>query len=277
MKISVIIPTYKPQVYLKQCLDSLAAQTLPKADFEVILVLNGCKEPYETQIHNYLAKYTDLQVNFIQTNQGGVSNARNLGLDIARGKYIAFIDDDDYISQSYLEELYVKAAPNTISLCYPYAFNDGKPSIQIPYPISKVYDKQSKYGKQFYTKSRKFFTGPCMKLIPMSFIQNRRFDKRFRNGEDSLFMFLISDRFRYVDYTSTNAIYYRRYRIGSAITTHRSAGSILKNGFNLVLAYCNHYFKHPLQYNMRFFLSYILGTFRVIMKPLISTLQQKNR
>ena len=53
MKISVIIPSYKPQEYLWQCLDSLCSQTFPKEDFELILVLNGCKEPYYEQIKAY--------------------------------------------------------------------------------------------------------------------------------------------------------------------------------------------------------------------------------
>ena len=85
MKISVIIPTYKPQEYLWKCLDSLDRQTLSNDNFEVILVLNGCKEPYYSQIKNYIAKRNDLNIIFIQTDEGGVSNARNKGLDIAKG------------------------------------------------------------------------------------------------------------------------------------------------------------------------------------------------
>ena len=53
MKISVIIPTYKPQVYLWECLDTVYAQTFSKKEFEVILVLNGCNEPYNSQIQEY--------------------------------------------------------------------------------------------------------------------------------------------------------------------------------------------------------------------------------
>ena len=50
MKISVIVPTYKPQAYLWKCLDSIYNQTFPKKDYELLLVLNGCNEPYHTQI-----------------------------------------------------------------------------------------------------------------------------------------------------------------------------------------------------------------------------------
>ena len=126
MKISVIIPTYKPQDYLWECLNSLVAQTFPKEDFEVILVLNGCCEPWKSNIQQYIdARMQGMNVNYIQTDEGGVSNARNIALDFAKGDYVTFIDDDDLISPTYLEELYEKAAPDTVSLCYPYAFNDG--------------------------------------------------------------------------------------------------------------------------------------------------------
>ena len=125
MKISVIVPTYKPQAYLWECLDSIYNQTFPKSDYELVLVLNGCNEPYNTQILDWLSKHKDLNVQFFQIDTGGVSNARNIALDNAKGEYVTFIDDDDLISTAYLKELYEKATPDTVSLCYPYAFNDG--------------------------------------------------------------------------------------------------------------------------------------------------------
>ena len=131
--ISVIIPTYKPQSYLWECLDSLRCQTFPVDNFEVLLILNGCRDPYQSQIEDYLLKSGMTNVRIIQTDQAGVSNARNMGLDNAIGDYVAFVDDDDYVSPTYLEELYAKASPDTISLCYPYAFKDGYSEKQIPH------------------------------------------------------------------------------------------------------------------------------------------------
>ena len=100
MKISVIVPTFKPQAYLWECLNSLVAQTFAKDDFEVLLVLNGCLEPYKSERESYLAKNKDkINIRFISTETPGVSNARNIALDNAKGEYIAFFDDDDYVSQ----------------------------------------------------------------------------------------------------------------------------------------------------------------------------------
>ncbi len=85
MKISVIVPTYKPQAYLWECLDSIHNQTFPKTEFELVLVLNGCCDPYNEQIKDWIKAHSDLQIQYFQTDERGVSNARNIGLNAARG------------------------------------------------------------------------------------------------------------------------------------------------------------------------------------------------
>lgn len=243
MKISVIIPTYKPQDYLWECLNSLVAQTFPKEDFEVILVLNGCCEPWKSNIQQYIdARMQGMNVNYIQTDEGGVSNARNIALDCAKGDYVTFIDDDDFISPTYLEELYDKATPDTVSLCYPYAFNDGKIEEQLPYSVTEAYNYCIEYGcTTLASRARKYFSGPCMKLIPMSFIQGKKFDKQFKIGEDSLFMFLISDKIHKLSYTSKNAKYYRRYRENSASFKKRTIQEQVINNVKLICEYIKIY------------------------------------
>lgn len=263
MIISVIIPTYKPQAYLWECLDSLAVQTFPKSDFEVLLILNGCCEPYKSEIEAYVDRHKDVNFRFMHTGTPGVSNARNLALDMVRGKYVTFIDDDDLISPKYLDELYSKVTEDTIALSYGYAFNDGEFSKQLmDYSVTVQFEQISHNGKQIYTKARKFFSGPCMKLIPMSIIMKRRFDIRFKNGEDSLFMFLISDKIKYVDFTSKDAVYYRRYRNNSAMTGYRSRGKVIKNALKLISSYLGIYLTSPKKYNFIFLTNRILGAVR---------------
>lgn len=263
MKISVIVPTYKPQAYLWECLDSIYNQTFPKSDYELVLVLNGCNEPYNTQILDWLSKHKDLNVQFFQIDTGGVSNARNIALDNAKGEYVTFIDDDDLISTAYLKELYEKATPDTVSLCYPYAFNDGDIEKQLPYSITKAYDYICKHKcKNLSSMARKFFSGPCMKLIPMSFIHDRRYDVRFKNGEDSLFMFLISDKIDKVSFTSKDAIYYRRFRENSACTRSKTKREIIANKMNMIKAYISIYLRKPQKYSLLFFITRLLGALR---------------
>lgn len=268
MKISVIIPTYKPQSYIWECLDSIKNQTFSKSDFETIIVLNGCNEPYYSQIREHINNnFAGYNVNFIQTDIGGVSNARNIALDVAKGEYITFIDDDDYISSSYLDELYNIATPDTISLCYPYAFNDGHPEVQLlDYGLNKVYDRYCNKDRNYLSsKVRKFFSGPCMKLIPRSYTQSKRFDIRFKNGEDSIYMFLISDKIRNIRFTSSNAIYYRRYRVNSAITRKRTTAQKFINAIRMICEYVTIYAKKPFAYNFNFFVTRVLGAIKSIL------------
>ena len=201
---------------------------------------------------------------FIHIDEGGVSNARNIALNNAKGEYITFIDDDDFISPKYLELLYDKASEDTISLCYPYAFQDGDNHTQLNYRITNTYNRIHSKNKQPFYNARKYFSVPHMKLISRQIIRNRYFDKGFVNGEDSIFNFLISDRMRYVDFTSGEAIYYRRYRPNSAVTTKRSLYSKFKNSCKMMWAYTTILLDSPTKYNYWFYITRILGAIRSI-------------
>lgn len=264
MKISVIIPTYKPMSYLWECLDSLAAQTFHKNEFEVVLVLNGCRDPYEDDIKKYIAGHPELNINFFQTDQGGVSNARNMALDIAKGEYITFIDDDDYVSENYLEELYCKVNRDVVTLARPVAFDDITGQVLNKYPIEMEFFRRKCNKKQAYYKAKKFFSGACMKLIHKDIIGHRRFNPAFKNGEDSLFMFLVSDRMKFVDFTSAQAIYYRRIRLNSAISNNRSFLYRLKNSSRMIIEYIKIYYSNYINYNEWFLFTRILGALKSI-------------
>lgn len=264
MKISVIIPTYKPQSYVWECLDSLENQTFSKEDFEVILVLNGCDEPYRSQLKAYI-KTSQLIYRFIHTERGGVSNARNLALDVAKGEYITFIDDDDYVSPKYLEELFCCIDSRSIAICYPYYFNDGNSGVQLSYHMTDIYEKYFQQKCDLSSPIRSFFSGPCMKLIPKSVIANHRFDKRLNNGEDTLFMFIISDNIHEVTFAKREAVYYRRNRVGSAVNVHKTFRECLKSNMLQVKMYIMYYMRNPMKYNFSFFATRVCGAMWAIM------------
>lgn len=256
MLISVIIPTYKPKSYFWVCLDSLCNQTFPRADYEVIIVLNGCSDSYEKEIKNYIGKHSSTKFVLVQTEEPGVSNARNIGIDLAEGEYITFIDDDDFVSPKYLEELFNTASVDVVSLCYPLAFLDGTRDYQ-PYRITDDYIKHAGVKEPFpIIKAKRFFSGPVYKLIHKSIIGDRRFYKDFVLSEDSIFMFLISDRIRGVAFTSKDAIYYRRNRKDS--TLHRySIAYYLKNTIRCFKEYTKIYLSG--KYSFVFYVTRILG------------------
>lgn len=262
MKISVIIPTYKPQDYIWKCLDTLICQTLSKNEYEIIIVLNGCDQPWKDDIQRYLDTMMDgIQFKFFQTMNGGVSNARNIALDCAEGDYICFVDDDDYVSSTYLEELCRLADNNTIVLSNTIAFHNDAPDVPIRYHVSEVYNNFYKRTSiAIYSRVRTYFSGPCMKLIHRDIIGNMRFDNRLTNGEDSVFMFQISNKVKNIVFASPNVVYYRRFRDNSALTRRRSRLEKIKNSMLCIKLYIITYFKGG--YNLWFFLSRLCAEIR---------------
>lgn len=215
MKISIIIPTYKPGPYLKDCLESINNQTMNKKCFEVIIVLNGVIKPYIECIYN-LTKMYDFNSVVIPTETPGVSNARNIGLTRAQGEYVCFIDDDDKISPSYLENLYYKATPNNIVASNVKAFYNNSNKTENDY-IASAYKKLiNKNSPLSVFKGRKFMSSSCCKIISRRIIQDVRFDTNLKIGEDSVFMAKISKKVKSIVLSDSSAIYYRRLRAGSA-------------------------------------------------------------
>lgn len=102
--ISVIVPVYNAEKYLSRCIDSILAQSYK--DFELLLIDDGSKDGSATICDNYAIK--DSRVRVFHKANGGVSSARNLGLDNATGEWITFIDSDDYVHTDFLSSLYKK-------------------------------------------------------------------------------------------------------------------------------------------------------------------------
>lgn len=100
--ISIIIPVYKVEQYLPKCLDSILAQTF--SDFEALLINDGSPDRSGTIAEDYAAH--DSRIKVFHKENGGVSSARNYGLQQARGQYIAFCDSDDWVEPDWLETLY---------------------------------------------------------------------------------------------------------------------------------------------------------------------------
>lgn len=112
MKVSVIVPVYNVEKYIKKCLDSLVEQTLKQ--IEIIIVNDGATDQSQEVIDQYCARYENI-LSFSKMN-GGLSDARNYGMKYARGEYIAFVDSDDYIEKDMLEKLYEKAESENLDI-----------------------------------------------------------------------------------------------------------------------------------------------------------------
>ena len=106
MKISVIVPVYNVEAYLRECLDSLVNQTID--DYEIIAVDDGSTDGSPAILAEYADRFPKL-IRIITVENGGQGRARNFGIDEAQGEYLAFIDSDDYISSVMLERMYCLA------------------------------------------------------------------------------------------------------------------------------------------------------------------------
>lgn len=103
MNISVIVPCYNSSAYLADCVQSLAAQTY--RNFEAIFIDDGSTDGTFELLERLSAEHSDLRIRIQSQPNRGVSAARNLGLDIAQGEYISFVDSDDIVAPSFLERL----------------------------------------------------------------------------------------------------------------------------------------------------------------------------
>lgn len=102
-KVSIIVPVYNVELYLEKCLLSLANQTLQ--EIEILVVNDGSQDQSQKIIDKFQQEYPDRIFGFMKEN-GGLSDARNFGIDRAKGQYLGFVDSDDYVSEMMFEEMY---------------------------------------------------------------------------------------------------------------------------------------------------------------------------
>ncbi len=123
-QISVIVPVYKVEQYLPACVESILAQSF--SDLELILVDDGSPDNCGALCDAYAAR--DPRIRVIHQPNGGLSAARNSGMEIAQGKYMTFIDSDDYVAPDYLELLYrnVEQSGAELAVCRTRVFEDGQ-------------------------------------------------------------------------------------------------------------------------------------------------------
>lgn len=115
-KVSVVVPCYNVEGYLRRCLDSLLAQSHP--DVEVIMVEDCSTDGTKIIVEEYEKKYRNFRAIYNKEN-GGLGNARNVGISAARSRYIAFLDSDDWLPRNFLSEMLdtLEASGSDISIC----------------------------------------------------------------------------------------------------------------------------------------------------------------
>ncbi|MBQ3559395.1 MAG: glycosyltransferase family 2 protein [Agathobacter sp.] len=128
--ISIIVPIYKVEAYLERCVNSLKNQSYK--NIEIILVDDGSPDRCP-ELCDELAK-TDSRIRVLHKENGGLSSARNAGIDVAKGEYIVFVDSDDYIAENMLEKMHQRIVADRTDMCicdFCFVNEEGK-SIEVP-------------------------------------------------------------------------------------------------------------------------------------------------
>ena len=126
MKVSVIIPIYNTEKYLCRCIDSVLNQTFD--DYEILLIDDGSTDDSASICYEYAQRHNKIKA--IYSNHLGVASARNLGLKLAKGKYIMICDSDDYAEPNWIQTLYetIDKNPDSSVLCAYSSLNIQKKS-----------------------------------------------------------------------------------------------------------------------------------------------------
>ena len=194
-EISVVVPVYNVEPYLRRCIDSVLAQTFK--DFEVICLNDGSPDNSWQILEKYAKK--DKRIKIINKDNTGVSDTRNIGLQQAKGKYILFMDSDDCIHPQTLEITYFLATKHDADLVY-YR-HIAKDCLEIRRYLSNRFDKNKVKSKVVYNvleyATEKNHGGSSWKirrgfiwayLFKKSFIQNVKFSTNIKIGEDLVWL-----------------------------------------------------------------------------------------
>jgi glycosyltransferase EpsH len=220
-KISIIVPVYNTEKYLRQCLDSLVNQTLN--EIEIICVNDGSSDHSDIILEEYLAK--DDRVKAISKENGGLSSARNTGIKVSTGKYIMFVDSDDWLDTNMCEQMlsFTEGNHADCSMCaYTKEFGDHAVQTHI-FNGNQIFESsevKTRFHRRLFgllgeetahPEEADLIVSACMQL----FIRERVFDIGFVDTkkigtEDCLYQIMVYQRCSKYAYLDKPFYHYRR-------------------------------------------------------------------
>lgn len=216
-KVSVIVPVYNAKLYLRSCVDSLIAQTYP--NIEIILVNDGSIDGSSEICDNYAGK--DSRIKVVHKANGGVSSARNKGIDIAEGDYIMFVDADDYVSPTLCEKLTrgIDEKTDVVISGFIEDFGKGQQVIKVLDSICRSVDDLKQNFDMYYRLP--LLNSPFAKLYKRSLLKDIRFNSNVSMGEDFLFNLECYKRSNNIKFIPNADYYYNCTNIGSATKKYK--------------------------------------------------------
>lgn len=224
--ISVVVPVYNAEKFIEKCLDSIMQQTIKT--LELICVNDGSKDNSLVMLKQYQAKHADelgRKIVIVNKENGGPSAARNVGLKYATGRYLAFVDSDDYIEPNMYQELIEVAERQKLNVVICNVMNiydDGKtvPS-KIKVPVGVRIDRIGILKLICPTlMTEDVFGGPCNRIYKREFLvqNNIQMPEQLGYGEDAVFQMKVFDLLQDTWFDS-NCYYHYIHRAGSQSST----------------------------------------------------------
>lgn len=249
--ISIIVPVYNAEKYIEHCLNSILSQTYTY--FEVILINDGSKDASGVICEKYAG--FDLRVKVVHQENMGVSKARQNGLEISKGKYIAFVDADDFLDEKFLEILYNDAESNNadIACCDCDVFDNNYDELSEVQFNNVVYRRlitspEAYYHDVFVNKQKNGYKENygCVvwgKLIKRELAITEKFDD-LRYGEDMQYMFKLFSKspityldpykgYNYIRWQSGAMLGAGKYNVKRALDSIKVREFIYKNSCKL--------------------------------------------
>ena len=221
-KISIIVPVYNVEKYIKKCINSILSQTFK--DIEIILVNDGSTD-HSGKICDDFAEM-DSRIRVFHKKNGGLSDARNFGINHAIGDYLGFVDSDDYISEDMYDFLYSNAIKYKadISTCGIYNVHKGK-KIEINEHYSSLANK--KEAIELVLDGKFLVANAVSKLYKKEIFNNIRYPQG-KIGEDAAVILEVLNACNRIYIDTTQKYYY--YHRGGSITSN----SFTKKDFDII-------------------------------------------
>ena len=228
-EITVIVPAFNAEKYLNRCLDSITGQSM--SSWELIIVDDGSSDKTCDIANGYAGK--DSRIKVIKSSGKGVSSARNAGIDVAEGKYLAFVDADDYPDPDYLKSLFDKAVESNADImqCSFFFVDEAGKKMPDPDAFDKTLgDKDSILRSYFAGTHGDIRDSVWAKLFKREAFADVRFDTGLSIYEDGYYVYQCCRKAGKV--LSISAPLYNYFQHGSS-TTHSRVNEQYKDFFSM--------------------------------------------
>lgn len=218
MLLSIIVPLYKAEMYIKRCIMSLINQDLSPKDYEIIIVDDGSPDDSAEIAESLQKTYQNIIV--VHKKNGGAASARNFGMNIAKGKYVMFVDSDDYINPNVLGELIATCLQYDLDFLG-YGFTDVRDGFSISRP-TKYPHPGIIMSVDEYISNYSVYISACGHLAKREIYENNKL--RFYEGiilEDYEFMFRLYGLINRMMFTNT-IVYNYDIKDSNTVTTIRT-------------------------------------------------------